>query len=641
MKFQNQSLICAVTTALLLLSTTTPEVTAQKSWCGKPYVPKKQARDLIPERSPYPQHPFFNVKRASNATDVSGSSGTIILPPQKDPIPSVPDLAKGYAAMARYQPYLDSDSKGSIVVNVVNPNGPISVQIANEDGSELFPKTSINIKDMAVEVPFSISNLKPKLTAYNLKVSIFSGTGNSPASQITVKLYRLPSGPKTVKLDRLYGGIITATGDTIFPTGPYVDFGWLGGGAGVAANLKTLKDLGYNVINPDPTYTDLSVVDQMFQAADKLGGIYIQLSFRYSFTDTQKVVSQVNQFKKYNSLLTWYTADEPDGEQWTDSSAELTAYNAIKTADPYHPVALVLNCEHTAAFYADTTDILSTDVYPIGVDVSHCTETNDVCGCDNCLGSATLDIPKRTGVFMKDLTLIGRQAMNQWMVLQAFSDPPTWWSKMPTEQEYRVMSYISIIYGYKSIMYWKYPFTPNDSLKAQITKLASETTALIPYILQSQQLPSSHLTNDNKNIYSGAWLSTDGKSLLLLVVNGDAKNKVSFKVAVKDLQSSGSMQGNGTTDSGGKSTVTMQNGAVSGNLNAYEVGVYTFGNLPAKITSSLNGGSGSGSDDGSNSSTDPSASASEAKTPSSASPLVSHSLALYLVSILGILASLS
>ncbi|CAG8472217.1 9509_t:CDS:2 [Ambispora leptoticha] len=579
MKFQNQPLICAVTTALLLLSATTPEVTAQKSWCGKPYVPRKQARDFSPNLSPYKRNPFLprdllerDATTSNATTSASGNSGTIVLPVQNNPLPTVPDLAKGYAAMARFQPYLDSDSNGSIVLNVVNPNGPISVQIANEDGSELLAKTSVNVKDMAVEVPFPISKLAPRTNAYNLKVSIFSGSGSSPASQIIVKLYRLPSGQKTVKIDRLYGGIITATGDTIFPVGPYVDFGWLGGGAGVAANLKTLKGLGYNVINPDPTYTDLSVVDQMFQAADQLGGIYIQLSFRYSFTNIQQVVSQVNQFKKYNSLLTWYTADEPDGEQWTDSSAELKAYNAIKAADPYHPVALVLNCEHTAAFYADTTDILSTDVYPIGVDMSHCTPTNDVCGCDNCLGSATLDVPQRTGVFMKDLTLIGRQSINQWMVLQAFSDPPTWWSRMPTVQEFRVMSYISIIYGYKSIMFWKYPFTPDNSLQAQITQLS---------------------------------------------VNGDASNKDSFNVAVKDLQGSGSMQGNGTTDSAGKSTVTMQNGALSGNLNAYEVGVYTFGNLPANIATN-----------------------STTNSTSSASSSVSHPFAAYIIVGLGIFSSL-
>ena len=44
----------------------------------------------------------------------------------------------------------------------------------------------------------------------------------------------------------------------------------------------------------------------MFQTADTIGGIYIQYSFQHDYTDTQKVIDQVNQFKNYSSLLTWY-----------------------------------------------------------------------------------------------------------------------------------------------------------------------------------------------------------------------------------------------------------------------------------------------------------------------------------------------
>ncbi len=154
-------------------------------------------------------------------------------------------------------------------------------------------------------------------------------------------------------------------------------------GAGdIQANLQTLKSLNYNIINPDPPYPNISFVHQMFQAADTIGGIYIQYSFRHDYTDIQKIIDQVNQFKDYSSLLTWYIvsiairiskfyawfapkscqfkADEPDGPQWTNTSAVFDAYEVIKRSDPYHPVALVLNCEHSAAFYADATDILTT-----------------------------------------------------------------------------------------------------------------------------------------------------------------------------------------------------------------------------------------------------------------------------------------
>jgi hypothetical protein len=81
--------------------------------------------------------------------------------------------------------------------------------------------------------------------------------------------------------------------------------------------------------------------------------------------------------------------------------------------------------------------------------MSHCTEYSSVCGCDNCIGSASLDIPKRTRQYTIDLTLIGRESIVKWMVLQAFYDRNSWWERSPTTQEIRVMWYISIIYGYK------------------------------------------------------------------------------------------------------------------------------------------------------------------------------------------------
>ena len=53
-------------------------------------------------------------------------------------------------------------------------------------------------------------------------------------------------------------------------------------------------------------------------------------------------------------------ADEPDGEQWVNDSAVFEAYEVIKRVDPYHPASLVLNCQYSAAFYADSTDVLIT-----------------------------------------------------------------------------------------------------------------------------------------------------------------------------------------------------------------------------------------------------------------------------------------
>ncbi|CAG8704030.1 1807_t:CDS:2, partial [Racocetra fulgida] len=259
--------------------------------------------------------------------------------------PLIPDLSDGYTAMFRNQPYLSTDLVGSLVISLNNTISTISVKALLHDGSEILAITKIKNDGNSIELPFSLAKIKSKLEAHEVK--IFFYIEDMLAHLSYAKLYVLPVGPKTVKIDRLYGGILTSTNETIFPVGPYVDIGgWLEKGKerNIQTNLQTLKDQNFNIINPDPPYPNISFIHQMFQAADAIGGIYIQYSFRHDYTDIQKVINQ---------------ADEPDGEKWTySSSAVFEAYDVIKKMDPYHPISLTLNCKYSSAFYADATDIL-------------------------------------------------------------------------------------------------------------------------------------------------------------------------------------------------------------------------------------------------------------------------------------------
>ncbi|RIB05901.1 hypothetical protein C2G38_555441 [Gigaspora rosea] len=315
----------------------------------------------------------------------------------------------------------------------------------------------------------------------------------------------------------------------------------------------------------------------MFQAADAIGGIYIQFSFRHDYVDIQKVINQVIQFKNYSSLLTWYIADEPDGEKWTKSSAVFEAYKAIKSVDPYHPVSLTLNCKYSSAFYADATDILGTDVYPIGVNMSSCTEYSEVCGCDDCIGSVTFDIPKRTQQYVNDLTLIGRESNLKWMALQAFYDRNAWWERAPTSQEIRVMWYISIIYGYKSLMFWRFPFFLDQLVIDQIIDLSKVIKDLSNYILFMPQLSTSHIVvSPANNIFVGIWMAKNQSDFLLIVVNGNDKHSVNFKITIKDLICFGLLHGVEKIDNEKNIEVFIKDGVFEGTLGIYSVGIFIF-----------------------------------------------------------------
>ncbi|CAG8559948.1 13104_t:CDS:10 [Acaulospora morrowiae] len=551
-----------------------------KYWCGKPYIPKnklfKNIQKLRRDINQCSKRATLDSTENGNDSFSSVKPSTIRLPPTCEPIPIVPNLSNGYTATFRNQPYLSTDSIGSLLVTVTNTTPDIAVKASLDDGTEILAATRINIEENVIEVPFSIAKIVPKLKAYDVEISFHTEDDDISLHTTYSKLYRLPAGPKTVKVDRLYGGIFTSTNKTIFPVGPYVDVGgWLAKG-NIRANLQTLKDLNYNIINPDPPYPNISFIHQMFQAADAIGELYIQYSFRHDYTDTQKVIDQVNQFKNYSSLLTWYIADEPDGEQWINTSAVFEAYEVIKRVDPYHPAALVLNCQHSSAFYADSTDILITDVYPVGINTYHCTEYSGVCGCDNCVGNFSIDIPKRTKKYMADLNLIGRELIVKWMVLQAFYDQNSWWERSPTLHEIRAMWYISIISGYKGLMFWRFPFILEHSINDQITTLSKRTKDLSDYMLSMSQLPPSHIIiSPDCNINVGGWISGDQKTFLLIMVSG-SEEFLKIKITIKDLISYGFLYGVGETDREKESQVFIENGIFEGNLKAYEVGIFIF-----------------------------------------------------------------
>ncbi|RUS18897.1 hypothetical protein BC937DRAFT_88201 [Endogone sp. FLAS-F59071] len=502
--------------------------------------------------------------------------------PDIDPNPPVINTTlPGFGIQYRYQPYLSTDTTGSLVVNVP-AKGNYTIKAALADGTILLPATLVTATDLTQEIKnVNLTLVKPQLTAYYTTITFLSGA--KIVQKSIVRLYRLPSGPKTVRVDRLYGGIIPANMENpIFPWFPYIDFGWIIGGKGMEANLKFLKAIGYNSINPDPTWTNVTQVDQMLEICEQLG-IYVQISFRYDFTDTQTVISNVKRWMTSNAVLTWYSTDEPDGTQTNQNI--LLKHPAIRATDPYRPVSLVLNCQLSAGYYTDASDIYGTDVYPIGISTKGCNATTGDCGCDLCEGSLTEDIISRTNRYRSDYAAQGVQSIPVWIALQAFLDPGSWWKRSPTPEEFTVMFWLSIIEGYKAIGFWQYPYLPKYKPLHEV--LSTQLNAVGPsQILTSTQLPASHITikgtGAHSTLFAGAWFSTGGSSLLFIVVNANPV-LTTFTVAATDAKA---ISGNGKEVASG-TAVTVENGAVSGKLEALSAGVYTF-HLESKAASSKN-----------------------------------------------------
>eukprot|EP01027_Heterolobosea_sp_BB2_P019315 GEZU01027124.1.p1 GENE.GEZU01027124.1~~GEZU01027124.1.p1 ORF type:complete len:434 (-),score=82.13 GEZU01027124.1:215-1516(-) len=187
-------------------------------------------------------------------------------------------------------------------------------------------------------------------------------------------------------------------------------------------------------------------------------------------------------------------------------------YDQIKSLDPYHPVLIVLNCMDLVDEYIGATDILMTDPYPIGL-------VNPV-GCDECTASVT-DVSARIDRYISDVKASATPNMPVWLVPQAFGNQE-WWSREPTPQEERVMTYLAVIHGATGIQYFSRapPIQePNSQmLWAECTILAQEFFTMAPWLLSTENdFPSLEVSSSSPSVHCRAW--QHGGYVLILVVN--------------------------------------------------------------------------------------------------------------------------
>src|SRR5262245_35144316 len=89
----------------------------------------------------------------------------------------------------------------------------------------------------------------------------------------------------------------------------------------------------------DTTYSPATYLTKLQQANIK---VYLELDFTAVRTgDMTTVLAVVNAWKSNPAIAGWMLYDEPDNNG-VPSSVLIPAYNAIKAADPNHPVALIL-----------------------------------------------------------------------------------------------------------------------------------------------------------------------------------------------------------------------------------------------------------------------------------------------------------
>lgn len=427
------------------------------------------------------------------------------------------------AVTPRFKPIYTTDELVDFIVDV--PKDSLETFVTLDFGGIGSKPFEASVQAGANIISVPKSNIATVSTIVNVSTTVTVKLGPVKA-KATFAVYEEPA-PGTshiVRVDHLHGSLVPRpiiSEQPTFPFGMYASFSAFGEKDPIGA-IKELKEMGINHVNFVPPYGNGTQIEACIKAAQDVGGVSIQYDMRHTYVNTTSITIEVNSMKAYNSLATWYTADEPDDQSVKpEPEASNTAYRTIQSIDPHRPVTLVLNhIRSSAVQFSHAADIIMTDVYPVGLDPKKCNYRDEggCCGCDGCFGDIGTDIRRRMQSYRSQLAEIGKPRMPIWMVLQAFSDPKSCWSRAPTPEEYRLMAYLSLIYGAKGLMGWIYPILA-DQLKASIPLLSAE---LVPFaskfILGGDQVLEH--TDVKRQISAGSW-KVNGATSYVVANTGD------------------------------------------------------------------------------------------------------------------------
>ncbi|KDQ56015.1 hypothetical protein JAAARDRAFT_158780 [Jaapia argillacea MUCL 33604] len=486
--------------AILALTTITG-VLAQPTWCGKNYqstqpitIPGGNFPLPITSTSPLLSLRCSQSIRPYLASDIPTPGGIII------------STQLGYTQTVGAEP-----------ISLSGVGEGLWVTVSDVEGGKVLTEGYVPLNSTKFEIPFDLSALEPRLTPYNIScAATYPSSSSSPqAFTTTSTLTYLPDNPSgtVTKIDQRTGALLvkpmnaasspSAEWESVFPIGFYTL--WDGFLNGNLSALDGIKDAGYTVVHPVPPYDNVTAFEMVLDKMEELG-LWLMYDMRWTYTNLTNVTTQVSTYSNRTNLLLWYTADEPDG--WGDPlNATTLAYEAIREVDPYHPVALVLNCQDYYFWdYAAGADILMQDTYMIGINATWsntwntpCTPDYGDCGCDNCVGEYE-DISNRMDEFAYRLNYLGWELdKSVWTVPQAFGNDE-YWTRTPTGPEFLVQSILAINHGARGVIPWDYPTT------SPINSSASLLSYALPTLKNFMLNPASTFENYNiSRVDVGVW----------------------------------------------------------------------------------------------------------------------------------------
>jgi hypothetical protein len=369
--------------------------------------------------------------------------------------------------------FYSHEKNGEFLLNIpklmVQSKLAVSVKIKNDaviTWNGIAKNTIIRLP-FAIDLPQGLYKISAQITSPGKAGVVY--TANTNLNILTYK-------SNEVKTDRLTGGLIVNKRQ-FFPFGFYT----------YSPVVQTLPEeecvKGFNVISPYqkilPETLDerKAYMDRCAQLGMKVhynllsvsggGGVGSKIE---GITDEEKksrMISEIKTFMDHPALLAWYISDEPTGNRISPETLE-EIYKSVKEIDPWHPVSIVFMAPFLSSKkYSNALDIVMADPYPLP-DLP-ASMAGDVAG-------------QLKNEFM------GRKPV--WIVPQVFGGGELW-SREPTPQEIRTMTWQAIIKGASGIQYFVRQglnyFPKSTASWGECGRIAMEVSELTPWLLSDEE----------------------------------------------------------------------------------------------------------------------------------------------------------
>lgn len=343
---------------------------------------------------------------------------------------------------------------------------------------------------------------------YDLSVLIISknrlNNFSTDSVRVSTTVNILRHKPNEVKTDRLTGGLIVNR-RLFFPFGFYC----------YSPVYPTLPEeeavKGFNMISPYQNVSPEAMkgrkkyMDRCAQLGMKVnynllsvsggGGVGSGIKNISGEIKRELLINEIKAFRDHPALLSWYISDEPNGNNVAPEELE-KIYKVIRENDPWHPVSIVFMAPFKVSRnYTDALDIVMADPYPV--------PNSPV----SLVGEIATQLNKEFN---------GEKSV--WMVPQVFGGSELW-SREPSVQEVRSMTWQSIINGVRGIQYFirqgLNSFPKSSATWGECGRMALEISEMTPWLLSDEK--TIPVESDSKSILVSSELH-DGQ-LLVMAVN--------------------------------------------------------------------------------------------------------------------------